>query len=185
MKLDKPFVSLGPVDCAALTAKVLALDEAVWAAETHRQETFDPHVETQSIILMFCDGWPTVKVREGKGWALLGAEAVPVMQTLIARGYPPGGVVLRAMMARLTPGRRIKRHLDTHPSFTCAHRIHVPLQTNPDVEFVIGETGVPPVAGEAFEINNRLGHHVINNGVCDRIHFIFDYAPPEELKAPG
>jgi hypothetical protein len=35
--------------------------------------------------------------------------------------------------------------------------------------------------GEAYEINNQKMHSVMNKGTEDRITFIFDYVPPEEL----
>jgi hypothetical protein len=171
-------VPLGRVDCAALTEKVLSLDESAWLADARRQEDFDVHAQTQSIILTFCEGWPEVTVSHAAGWDLLAAEAAPVMEQILSRHYPPGGQVLRAMMARLPAGGRIARHTDGHPSFSVAHRIHVPLVTNPGVEFVVGRESVPPRAHFAFELNNLMAHSVVNNGDRARIHFIFDYAPP-------
>ncbi len=35
--------------------------------------------------------------------------------------------------------------------------------------------------GQAYEINNQKSHSVANKGKEDRITFIFDYVPPEEL----
>ena len=85
---------------------------------------------------------------------------------------------MRAMVTRLGPGRRIARHKDSHPSFSVAHRIHIPLVTNPGVEFIVGPELVPPRAHYAFELNNLMMHQVTNNGDTTRIHFIFDYVPP-------
>ena len=73
-------------------------------------------------------------------------------------------MVLRAMFARLLPKCRIERHFDKHPSFAIGHRIHVPLVTNPDVEFIVGEERIPPRANYAFELNNMMPHSVSNNG---------------------
>jgi hypothetical protein len=175
---NEPTVPLGRVDCQALTEKVLGLTEDAWAGDPRRQQDYDVHAQTQSIILTFCEGWPDVNVTRAGGYALLGAEAEPVMDQIVGRHYRPGGRVLRAMIARLQPGRRIARHKDIHPSFSVAHRIHVPLVTNPDVEFIVGPERVPPRAHFAFELNNLMLHQVSNNGATDRIHFIFDYAPP-------
>ena len=36
--------------------------------------------------------------------------------------------------------------------------------------------------GEAYEINNQLNHSVMNKGNEDRITFIFDYVPKEEVE---
>jgi aspartyl/asparaginyl beta-hydroxylase (cupin superfamily) len=81
------------------------------------------------------------------------------------------------MIAKLPPGGTIARHRDTHPSFGICHRIHVPLQTGPEVMFIIGHSRIEAVEGVAFEINNLEPHEVHNRGERDRIHFIFDYAP--------
>ena len=37
--------------------------------------------------------------------------------------------------------------------------------------------------GEAYEINNQMMHSVMNKGDEDRITFIFDYVPPEQIAA--
>jgi len=178
MIIHEPTAPLGKVDCAALAQKVLALPEDVWLADPRRQDDYDVHAQTQSIILLFCEGWPEVTVTEANGWSLLSDVATPIMDAIIERRYRPGGRVLRAMITRLKPGKRIARHKDSHPSFSIAHRIHVPLITNSGVEFVVGSERVPPRPGYAFELNNLMLHHVINDGPDDRIHFIFDYAPP-------
>ena len=178
MLLHEPTTPLGTFDCRALSEKVLSLDEGAWAGDPRRQQDYDVHAQTQSIILLFCEGWPKMTIVRGNGWDLLASEAVPVMDEIVRRRYPPGGSVIRAMMARLLPGCRIARHLDSHPSFSVAHRIHVPLATNADVDFVVGDERVPPRLHFAFELNNRLYHRVANNGSTSRIHFIFDYAPP-------
>ncbi|HEX4241761.1 MAG TPA: aspartyl/asparaginyl beta-hydroxylase domain-containing protein [Steroidobacteraceae bacterium] len=157
---------------------MLSLDEQAWLGDPRRQQDYDVHAQTQSIILLFCDGWPDVTVSRGNGWDLLAAQAMPVIEQVVGKSYGGGGTLLRAMMTRLAPGRRIARHKDGHPSFAIAHRIHIPLVTNDDVEFVVGSERVPPRAHFAFEINNLLLHHVSNNGSTDRIHFIFDYIPP-------
>lgn len=174
---NEPTIPLGKFDCAALTRKVLDLDESAWSADSRRQDDYEVHAQTQSIILTFCEGWPDVKVFQGAGWDWLASEAQPVMTRIIDRHYPAGGVILRAMLARLEPGRRIARHLDGHPSFAAAHRVHVPLVTNRDVEFIVGTRQVPARANYAFELNNLVPHEVVNRGDTTRIHLIFDYAP--------
>ena len=41
------------------------------------------------------------------------------------------------------------------------------------------------LVGQAYEINNQKAHSVANKGVDDRITFIFDYVPPDELRRVG
>lgn len=181
MKFDGHIRKLGAVDHTPLRDKVLALSPDRWLMDKTRQDLFsNVHSETESIILLFCEGWPNVEIRKRAGWDLLAREATPIVQHIAANSYAPCGVTLRAVVARLRPGGRIKRHYDKHPSFRIAHRIHVPLQTNDNVAFNIDDTRYKLEPGEAYEINNLLMHDVSNSGPDDRIHFIFDYAPPRQ-----
>lgn len=169
---------LGPVDCVELARQVLALDENAWAADPQRQLEHDVHAQTQSILLLSCHGWPDVTVVQCSGWPLLHEAALPVMNEIIGRHYVSGGMYLRAMMVRLPAGARIAKHRDSHPSFAAAHRIHVPLVTNPSVEFLVNGERVPPRVHFGFELNNNVLHQVVNRGQEHRIHLIFDYLPP-------
>lgn len=177
MLIDTPIRPLGLVDCRALIDRVLAVEESAWFADRRRQDDYEVHAQTQSIILVFFTGWPTVQVVHAAGWDQFGDLAMPIMQDIVARYYPPGGLVLRAVLARLPPGCAIDAHVDRHPSFSVGHRIHVPLVTNPGVRFIVGHEDIRPQVGHAFELNNAVPHSVHNDGDADRIHFIFDYSP--------
>lgn len=174
---------LGPVDCDGLLAAVEGLDEASWARNAYRQESFNVHRSTHSIVLCFLDidRWPHLAINRDAGWGTLGSSAQPVMDGIIASHYEPGGVVIRAMAVRLPPGGRITPHVDEHESLRVSHRIHLPLITNPRVRFFID--GVPHrfEAGRAVEVNNQLSHSVMNDGTSGRVHFIFDYLPAAEV----
>lgn len=168
------------MNCAALRQRVLALSEETWNEDTLRQvRHHNVHSQTQSVILIFCDEkWPDVTVSFRTGWRYLGDVAAPVMESIVAAHYPPGGRLLRAVMARLPAGASIGLHKDEHPSFAASHRIHVPLVTNTRVSFMVDGHRIATEEGAAFELNNELPHEVINQGEAARIHFIFDYAPP-------
>lgn len=126
-----------------------------------------------------CRNWPHAKVTREPGWALLADPALALMDDLISRHYEPGGLVIRAMAAKLEPGAVVKPHFDAHPSFCAGHRIHVPITTNPLVRLHIGGQPHRLAAGRAYEINNQRRHSVMNKGRDDRITFIFDYVPAD------
>ena len=174
---------LGVAHCEPLRAAVAGLPLEAWREDASRQDSFEVHNATQSVVLLFVDvaEWPRLVVRQAPGWPHLGAVARPLMDELISAHYAPGGVVLRAMVVRLPVRARIAPHRDKHDSFRQSHRIHVPLTTNPRVRFHVH--GVPHrlAAGRAYEINNQEPHSVMNNGATARIHFIFDYLPAERL----
>ena len=174
---------LGPVDATALSEAILTQEEAAWHEDRYRQETYEVHRQTESIVLVFTDleNWPEVDILKEPGWDRLAAVAVPVMHDIISRCYPPGGTIIRAMAAKLLVGGKISPHVDSHPSFHRGHRIHVPITTNPRVRFMIDGRPHQLQVGQAYEINNQKNHSVMNKGKEDRITFIFDYVPPQEL----
>lgn len=53
-------------------------------------------------------------------------------------------------------------------------RIHVPVATNPQVEFMLDGESVEMKEGEAWYLNFNLHHSVRNNGGSDRIHLVVD-----------
>ncbi len=183
MNIEGLIRKLGPVDSAALIEAILAQEEAAWHEEEYRQEAYEVHRQTESIVLIFADldDWPKFDVRKEPGWDRLADVAVPVMHDIIRRCYPPGGTIIRAMAAKLLIGGKIKPHVDSHPSFHRGHRIHVPITTNPRVRFMIDGRPHQLQVGQAYEINNQKNHSVMNKGKEERITFIFDYVPPQEL----
>lgn len=174
MLLETPVRKLGTVDHRALKAAVEAATAEAWLEDDVRQKSFEQHKQTQSLVMLFSNTWPEPVVERRKGWDLLAGPANTVMEHIIAEHYPPGGRVIRAMAAKLMAGGRIALHKDGHPSFAAAHRIHVPLVTNPDVDFVIRGVSNYLEEGVAYEVSN-LDYHAVTNRGADRIHFIFDY----------
>lgn len=183
MNIGIPLRELGTVDSTALRDAVLAQEDLAWQEDKYRQEAFEVHHATQSIVLLFVaiDRWPDIIVKKEPGWPRLADVALPLMNDIISRHYEPGGTVIRAMAAKLVSGGKITPHVDQHPSFHLGHRIHVPISTNPRVRFMIDGQPYQLKVGEAYEINNQMTHSVMNKGSEDRITFIFDYVPRERV----
>ncbi|MDZ7769947.1 MAG: aspartyl/asparaginyl beta-hydroxylase domain-containing protein [Woeseiaceae bacterium] len=183
MNIDVPLRELGAVDCDALCEAVLTQEESAWHEDKYRQEAFEVHHSTLSIVLLFVaiERWPDIIVSKEPGWPRLADVALPLMNDIISRHYEPGGTVIRAMAAKLVAGGKITPHVDQHPSFHHGHRIHVPITTNPRVRFMIDGRPYQLKVGQAYEINNQLTHSVMNKGGDDRITFIFDYVPREHV----
>lgn len=178
------FQYIGRVDCELIVHKLNNTTEKEWEEDRYRQIAFsNVHSETQSIVLIFCQGsWPNIKISRRAGWSRFGDDALAIMQEILFAHYPPGGIVIRAVLARLPAGAKIGCHIDADPSFAASHRIHVPLQTNSRVEFKVGGDRVVTQVGLAFELNNAMPHMVFNHGETDRVHLIFDYmAMPNKL----
>lgn len=183
MDIDVPLRELGEFDSAALREAILDQEEAAWHEDEYRQQSYDVHLETHSIVMLFTDGsnWPNPEIKKEPGWDRLHEVAVPFMHEIIGKHYPKGGTIIRAMAAKLLAGANIKPHTDRHPSFHCGHRIHVPITTNSRVRFMIDGRPFQLQVGQVYELNNQRQHSVMNKGDADRITFIFDYVPPGPL----
>jgi len=176
---------LGDVAVAELKDAILAQDDDAWTENEYRQQSYDVHHDTGSIVLIFCDGdWPKLEISRKSGWHRLATQAEPLMAEIIEQHYAPGGTIIRAMAAKLPAGGRINPHFDAEASFEHGHRIHVPITTNSRVRFMIDGRPYQFEVGKAYEINNRLHHSVMNRGHEDRITFIFDYVPADHIE-PG
>jgi hypothetical protein len=83
--------------------------------------------------------------------------------------------VMSARLLNLRCGAVIKPHRDAELAFEKGEaRLHVPIVTNPGVEFVIDDERVVMEAGTCWYINANLTHRVANQGDTDRIHLVVD-----------
>jgi len=164
--------------------RILSQEPAAWSEQAVRQQTYEVHRDTESIVMLFCDeAWPQGEIYREAGWDRLADVAQPVIDHIVETYYEPGGIVLRAMAARLKGHGRINPHRDSLSSFHIGHRVHVPITSNSGVRYTISGKPYAFEVGNAYEINNQKLHSVLNMGSEARISFIFDYVPPDKL--PG
>ena len=78
-------------------------------------------------------------------------------------------------LLRLGPGAAIREHRDYGLGYELGEvRIHVPLTTNPDVEFRLDGERVQMAAGEVWYLDLSLPHAVTNRGASERVHLVID-----------
>lgn len=184
MDIGVPQKCLGPVDAESLRARILEQEPAVWKEQLLRQQEYEVHKDTESIVMLFCDEeWPDGKIYRESGWDRLADVAMPLVDHIIETWYEPGGTLLRAMAAKLKVNGRINAHRDGLKSFHMGHRIHIPITSNASVRYTIAGKPYQFEVGNAYEINNQEKHSVMNMGKEDRISFIFDYVPRDENDA--
>lgn len=88
-----------------------------------------------------------------------------------------------ARLLRLTVGSNIREHRDYKLGFEDGFvRIHIPMQTNAQVEFYLGGESLKMNEGEAWYLNFNLPHSVKNGGAQDRIHLVIDCILNEWLR---
>ncbi|UKJ06776.1 aspartyl/asparaginyl beta-hydroxylase domain-containing protein [Solitalea lacus] len=75
----------------------------------------------------------------------------------------------------LAPGSKINEHVDQAGGYADGfHRLHIPIQTNAKVEFIVDGKHVPMKVGECWYADFSLPHSVVNNSNEARIHLVID-----------
>lgn len=78
-------------------------------------------------------------------------------------------------LMRLAPGSVIKEHADNDLSFEAGTvRLHIPVMTNPHVEFYLNRRRVVLEAGSCWYLRLADPHSVVNGGDTDRVHMVID-----------
>lgn len=168
---------LGEVEVSDLAKAVSDIPAAVWDSEnTHKPNKFEALDKTQHIVFRFVksvqDHKQSYDLPLWKQWA---HEIVPVMEQ-VTRSYGyKNAIYPRVMLAKMHPGGVIHPHVDAGPAAGFPHKIHVPLLTNPQVQFYVEPDYYHLEVGKAYEVNNRVTHAVKNEGSTPRIHLIFEY----------
>jgi hypothetical protein len=76
---------------------------------------------------------------------------------------------------KLKPGAVIKEHTDADLSYELGEaRIHIPIITNPQVEFYLDNERVDMLPGTCWYMNFNLPHRINNFGNTDRVHLVID-----------
>ena len=76
---------------------------------------------------------------------------------------------------RLAAGAQIHEHRDWGLCYEeGVARLHVPVHTNPDVDFRLDGQPLSLSAGECWYINFDLPHRITNHGANDRVHLVID-----------
>ena len=66
MDIGTPLRDLGEINAKPLIDSILSLNKESWNANLTRQEMFDVHKKTSSLVMVFCDGWPELTVSKEK-----------------------------------------------------------------------------------------------------------------------
>ena len=96
----------------------------------------------------------------------------PYFQEVLATLRCP---LLAVRLMRLTPGSIIKQHCDDDlEAESGSARLHIPIVTNPDVDFRLNGERVVLDAGSVWYLRLADPHSVANRGAADRVHLVVD-----------
>jgi quercetin dioxygenase-like cupin family protein len=83
--------------------------------------------------------------------------------------------LLAVRLMKLEPGAQIKEHKDADLAFEKGEiRVHIPVTTNPLVEFYLDKERMQLKEGECWYMNFNLPHALHNKSNEDRIHLVID-----------
>ena len=166
-------------------------DPGQWDWYQSRQERFKTHKATKTIRLRYpeeddfqrfnrtCDSsflknWPALEIYK---------DFIDEYLEILGRHYQFTEWI--AILTKLTARRGIPLHRDHGQWLSNCHRIHMPVVTNDQVFFTVGESTINMQRGVFHEIDNRNTHQVRNASSEDRIHLIIDLLPPGCTNARG
>ncbi|SHM63236.1 Aspartyl/Asparaginyl beta-hydroxylase [Chitinophaga jiangningensis] len=142
-----------------------------WAAHFHRED--------------YSGEWSSISLRSTSGAItdIHSHAGMPFQDTPLLKQTPYFSYVLQSFkcplegvrLLKLKSGAIIKPHKDIGASYEEGNlRIHVPVITHPEVEFLLDGMKLPMQAGECWYANFNLTHEVINNSPVDRVHLVID-----------
>jgi hypothetical protein len=86
--------------------------------------------------------------------------------------------IVSARLLRLGPGGQIHEHRDYDLGEPDADlRLHIPLLSPPQVDFLLDGQRMPMAAGECWFLDLSRPHRVDNRARCARIHLVLDCRP--------
>jgi hypothetical protein len=186
MNFQGNFKQIGEVEVNQLKALVDLLTPEHWQADQMRQSRYDVHAHTQAIALVYDYDFRHQNPTVHQAFGMFKSAVMPIVQ-LVAEYYDNTdkgielakqhgqGYCIRLNLVRLNPGGEIKAHQDKNFSLAHSHRVHIPIISNKEVIFTVGEESCSLVPGSVVEINNRKMHSVVNSSKEARVHLIMDW----------
>ena len=165
MRMPRPFIPL-PLrfDHERLAAEIEQFGEDHWRPHPQRFEG------NTSLVLVSTGGEDNDDFR-GPMMPSPRLQETPYIRQVMAAF---DSVIGRSRLMRLAPGASVAEHSDTHYFWRNHFRIHIPIVTDPSVEFHCGSEVVHMAAGESWTFDNWLSHAVHNRSGRERIHLVID-----------
>ena len=156
--------------------------EADWNKYDFRQKRYHVHKNTITLAILHDKNYSR-NVGEKSEWYSIYEEEILRIEKQLQSIYKSNGKIIRFVIVNLPAGKNVAPHTDAtkaeeddRSSLKVDSRIHIPIKTNKDVHFGIGDKIVHMNIGEMWEINNHYYKHWVNNdGNADRLHIILDY----------
>jgi hypothetical protein len=178
MEATQTFINHGMMDHTKIL-KIIEDNNLDWDEYTERQNKNNTeHVHTKTIPIIFDKSFNfnSFKIMPTNIFPLFENELLEI-ENIVKKSTNEDGKLLRALLVKLTAGKSIRPHVDiVGGSLIVCRRIHIPIQTNENCFFTVGDDKKNLKLGEMWEINNDKKMHSVDNlGETDRIHLIVDW----------
>lgn len=185
MNNSETFLFLGKIDVNPII-KIISDNNLSWDEYTVRQNKLGTeHLHTKTIPVIFDKSFNFnhFKIIPTNHYPLFQDE-INKIEDVIKSNLGEDGKIMRALLVKLTAGKSIRPHVDVvGKSLVLGRRIHIPIETNDDCFFTVGDDRRNLKIGELWEINNDKKEHSVQNlGETDRIHFIVDWVEQSLLE---
>ena len=166
MKLQVPFIQLPlSFDAARLASEIAALGEAPWR----------PHPQgfagNSMLPLVAVDGEPGNEAFAGQMRPTPELQRCPYLSQVFAS---LGATVGRSRLMRLSGHAEVTRHADQGYYWAERVRVHIPVVTQPTVQFECDRAVINMAAGECWIFDTWRQHRVLNDAVESRVHLVVD-----------
>lgn len=180
---------LGQVPCDLLEEIALHIrgePREQWARYAFRQKAGPVHSKTESIPCMWLPNatrFSNTQEAQDAAKVYLFKEFDAYMEPLqrmcawLQSKYDEPCTATKMVFINLPAGHSIPSHIDMGDAIRLPHRIHIPIQTDPDVSFTVDHIAFHLEYGRAYELNNLRVHSVENNGANPRYHLMIDLLP--------
>ena len=167
MELQQPFLKLPwQFDAERLASEVEALSERFWLDHPSGLPG------NSAVPLVSVDG----AMNHAFDGAMKPTEALMKSHYIHQVIASFGEVVARSRLMRLAPGAQVAEHVDFNYHWVSRVRIHIPIITNPQVNFYCGDESVHMAQGESWLFDSWRRHRVVNASDSARTHLVIDLA---------
>lgn len=172
VKLQQALIKLPVRFCAdTLAAEVGALPADAWVAHPQKFEG------NEYVPLVTPAGRNTNEFAGPMGITPFLRQCPYLMEVMAALDCTWG----RSRLMGLGPGGAVPEHVDTNYYWRTHVRVHVPIITNPQVDFTCGGETVQMAPGDCWVLDTFRRHHVENGGDGQRVHLVLDTVGGERL----
>jgi uncharacterized protein (TIGR03032 family) len=166
MKLETEFCKLPlQFDADRLSVEVAQFSETDWRAHP------EGHRGNSALPLIAVEGNPANDSVKGVMRPTPHLDRCPYLRQVLASLET---VLGRTRLMRIDAGGEATSHVDTNYYWMQRVRVHIPIVTFPEVQFLCGDRSVHMAAGETWIFDTWRRHNVINPTANARIHLVSD-----------